>query len=519
MKAKILFILFLCLLFTASISAQITFYSCTGSAVLSITNPVNSGVYNMTVSQSSYPLQIAVSYYPGATIAQRRFKFTNGSFNYNMYYTKTYAYDSGEFPAVSASAGSHTWTVTSYWLNEGSGNWVEETSTSITFIVQPTLTVNNSFGGGSVIVNGTTQTSGYSFNPTPSSTVNLTAIDNQTYGNYVRVFNSWSLSDGSASSAVTTSVSSPTTSHQTCTAYFLKKFNVTLAASYGSGYMTYNNVSVSIPGVVNLLENGSATLTASSSVDKDSMISVFSSWSDGSTSRSRTISDLSDHISLTANYTINRPSNSYKNMNYSSTVGQPITITWNEHPNTGVTAYQVWRRIKDVQANTLLATVSRGTTSYTDTECTLTSGYSDNLIYYDIRAYYSPNGTYADADYVAVFGDYTAGGGDASIASSGNSTKAASASLSVLPTEYTMANYPNPFNPTTVIKYTMPEAGEVVLKVYNMIGQEVATLVNGTMSAGSHTVNFNAKGLPTGIYIARLQTGAKVVSSKLQLVK
>ena len=208
-----------------------------------------------------------------------------------------------------------------------------------------------------------------------------------------------------------------------------------------------------------------------------------------------------------------KPVNNYRNQYYSTTVGQPITIYWNEHPSAGVTAYQIWRRIKDVQSSTLLATVNRGTTSYVDYECTYTDSYTANLIYYDIRAYYQPNGSYADADYIAVYGDY-----DLSNRTSGGNKVTVQAS-SVIPAEYKLSNYPNPFNPTTVIKYTMPEAGQVILKVYNMIGQEVKTLVNSMESAGIHTVNFNANGLPTGIYVARIQAGAKVMSLKLQLVK
>lgn len=80
-------------------------------------------------------------------------------------------------------------------------------------------------------------------------------------------------------------------------------------------------------------------------------------------------------------------------------------------------------------------------------------------------------------------------------------------------------NYPNPFNPATVIRYALPESEHVTLKVYNILSQEVADLINENQSAGIHQVNFNASSLPTGIYIARLHAGAKTMSIKLQLVK
>ncbi|GMR24949.1 MAG: hypothetical protein BMS9Abin39_0221 [Ignavibacteria bacterium] len=73
--------------------------------------------------------------------------------------------------------------------------------------------------------------------------------------------------------------------------------------------------------------------------------------------------------------------------------------------------------------------------------------------------------------------------------------------------EFTLSqNYPNPFNPATTIRFTLPEASLVSIKVYNLIGEEVATLVNNTLTGGSHSVVFNAANLSSGVYIYRIQT-------------
>ncbi len=84
-------------------------------------------------------------------------------------------------------------------------------------------------------------------------------------------------------------------------------------------------------------------------------------------------------------------------------------------------------------------------------------------------------------------------------------------------------NYPNPFNPSTVISYQLPVNSQVILKVYNILGQEVATLVNGTQEAGAYTVSFNTNegtlGLSSGVYIYRLQAGSFVSTKKLVLMK
>jgi|GEM_PF-3404253 len=80
-------------------------------------------------------------------------------------------------------------------------------------------------------------------------------------------------------------------------------------------------------------------------------------------------------------------------------------------------------------------------------------------------------------------------------------------------------NYPNPFNPATVISYDVPNLTEVKLQVYDMLGREVATLVNEVKSSGSYKVNFQANDLSTGIYIYQLKVGEVVLSKKMTLIK
>ncbi|MCE1187868.1 MAG: T9SS type A sorting domain-containing protein [Ignavibacteria bacterium] len=80
-------------------------------------------------------------------------------------------------------------------------------------------------------------------------------------------------------------------------------------------------------------------------------------------------------------------------------------------------------------------------------------------------------------------------------------------------------NYPNPFNPTTTINYQIPKSGHVILKIYDMLGREVETLVNGQMTAGRYSVVFNAAHLASGVYVYELRCGEFSSSRKLLLMK
>jgi len=90
----------------------------------------------------------------------------------------------------------------------------------------------------------------------------------------------------------------------------------------------------------------------------------------------------------------------------------------------------------------------------------------------------------------------------------------------ILPTAYELAqNYPNPFNPSTSIDYSLPRTGYISLKVFNVIGQEVATLYEGFQAAGNHRVEFQASDKPSGIYFYRLTHQDGSETKKMLLVK
>ena len=89
-----------------------------------------------------------------------------------------------------------------------------------------------------------------------------------------------------------------------------------------------------------------------------------------------------------------------------------------------------------------------------------------------------------------------------------------------LPTQTTLASaYPNPFNPVTTINYSLGISGILTLNVYNLNGQLVETLVNGTKKAGNYSITWNASQQPSGMYFLRMEAGGEVQNRKLLLIK
>ncbi|MCH8305944.1 MAG: DUF1573 domain-containing protein [Candidatus Marinimicrobia bacterium] len=91
---------------------------------------------------------------------------------------------------------------------------------------------------------------------------------------------------------------------------------------------------------------------------------------------------------------------------------------------------------------------------------------------------------------------------------------------SLFPHDYSLSyNYPNPFNPVTTIEFSLPRSGKISLVIYNLRGEEVARLINGTKPAGNHRISWNATNVSSGIYFYRLQSGDFVQTRKMVLLK
>ncbi len=278
------------------------------------------------------------------------------------------------------------------------------------------------------------------------------------------------------------------------------EYNVTFRNQFAcvSGYpgtIVVNGNTKNSPHTEKVVQDNSVTGTASSQVYNHIEYS-FSQWSDGHSSASRNITPTGNQT-YTATFIGKPRPMTYYNLHSNNTPGQYVTLYWDEHPNSSVTQYQIWRMVKPLGGSqgppTLVTTVNRGTTSWVDYQYVVDSGYNHYLLWYDVRAYYSCEGTYANPDYISVFGQ-----NDIQKTSQNDDRPH-------LPTAYEVTAFPNPFNPATSLHYQLGENAIVKLAIYDVHGRRVMTLVESEISAGYHDVQWAGiddenKKVASGVY-------------------
>ncbi len=414
-------------------------------------------------------------------------------------------------------SGTYTWTIEFYELFLGETVFEKTAYQTNTFYVNYKLYAANNFGGGNInIESSTVSSSSYAYKIVGES-MSVGAIDQNDGSGYYRIWNTNGSNNSNwyKNSTIIYGATSRNYSHTiasgdngvTLTADLKRVCNLEFQA--GSG-MYINGSSRTSPWTESVVEQNSIYASANG-YTSNGLDYTFTQWTSGGQSYSSSVT-ASVHKTYTANYTA-KPTNIGEYASAGGTVGQPVIVTWTDNPNTAVNQFQIWRRVKHngvVGAAVLLTTVGRGVQTYTDNDYAVTNGYTHDLLWYDVRAYYSTEGTYSNEDYVAVYGQPNASkNGDKPIASITNE----------MPTDYSISNYPNPFNPATTINYQLPENGFVILKVYDMLGKEIVTLVNENKSAGYHRVNFDASKLTSGVYIYTITANNFIQSKKMLLMK
>ncbi len=173
--------------------------------------------------------------------------------------------------------------------------------------------------------------------------------------------------------------------------------------------------------------------------------------------------------------------------------GNRVTLKWKDNSKVE-DGYVIERRQGQATAFSVLDSVGKNVVQYVDT--TIAAG---QIYIYRVQAYKSSVGS-----------EY----------SNEVSLNLTGVKKEVLPREYSLSqNYPNPFNPVTRIKYSVPKTGYLTIKVYDLMGREVATIFEGVQQAGNYSVTFDAGGLAGGIYLYQMKVGNFVENKKLVLLK
>jgi hypothetical protein len=359
--------------------------------------------------------------------------------------------------------------------------------------------VSNSFAQGNVKVADTVRASGWTEpNLHWESTVSLDAVEADTYWDpYYRRFRRWTKGGELISTSKATNGQITRYDYQNSEQFVADlpaEYNVTFQNSLpgaSGGTIKVRGVSQSSPYATTVLD--AEDVLGEGVYQEISRIKyTFSQWNDASSTNPRTFTPTG-HTTYTASYSAKPLPPAY--VTAGGDVGDYVHLSWQEHPHTSVTQYQIWRKVKpknqSEQPPELIATRNRGTTSYIDYTYTVTDGYTDDLVWYDVRAYFSVNGTYSDPEWVAIFGQTFVKLGPAAAVTDG------------------VQAFPNPFNPSTRILFQLQNGGNVSVRVYDIVGREIATLARGELSPGKYSVEWKGQDdtgrrVGSGVYFVRL---------------
>jgi hypothetical protein len=241
---------------------------------------------------------------------------------------------------------------------------------------------------------------------------------------------------------------------------------------------------------------------------------TFDHWQDQITSKTRTMPADPEQDTFTAYF--NGKPTWITGFTFTCDLGDPISFTWDQHVNSNV-KYRIYRKTRDQYGHTtgptLLVTKNNNQTSYTDNDYTKASTYI-YLISYDVRAYYTVEQTEADQYWRSIYGGVL-------LWKTNTDSIAASSEIS---SEFQMHNFPNPFNPTTNIIFSLPEASMIKLDIYNSSGQHIKELVNGFRSVGVHVTQWDGTNdqnikVSSGTYFLISQMPSKIYNRKILLLK
>ncbi len=195
-----------------------------------------------------------------------------------------------------------------------------------------------------------------------------------------------------------------------------------------------------------------------------------------------------------------------QNLSISASYNHPY-INWNASALPGLAHYEIWKK----KNGTWSLKTTTTNTNYTDPDELVIA--PSTTVYYKVCAVDGENQKTGFSNEVGI-------GVQGGIFKMNPNGADSVQSSNELPTSLQlMQNYPNPFNPSTTIKFSLPEADNVLLRVYNVTGQLVATLINGHYEAGNHKVDFNAQQLSSSVYFYKITTTKNTIVKRMLLLK
>jgi hypothetical protein len=257
---------------------------------------------------------------------------------------------------------------------------------------------------------------------------------------------------------------------------------------------------------------------------------IFVNWTMESSWGSGQFTDLGNNTTISTTIGDNAHLNVYQAWYH--TVPKPVTINLTSTTGTVNNPIKIYWAVNVIDDGSTLSYEISRMIDYNDGQWHVINSSTPNNYFIDNDFLYVPNaGDFGVSYRVRVKGDEysnysnivsTRAEDNGMDWKKGNNTKEFSQlGPEVEPvTSYSLnQNYPNPFNPATMISYAIPKDGNVSLKVYDMVGHEVADLVHGYKSAGRYSVNFDASKLSSGMYIYKIQAGTFSSIKKMQVVK
>ena len=298
-------------------------------------------------------------------------------------------------------------------------------------------------------------------------------------------------------------------------ANYKKLWQVTFENEFFGGEVIIEGQQISTPETTEIKEGHSKIVKAINYQNINNIWYYFDEWREGGQTISTNIEyDFlpMSNTSYTAHFTA-YPS-PVSGFQYDCFIGESIHFIWDQYQNSDV-QYQIWRKVKNQHTGqiteSIIATLSNSITQYTDEDYTRSRTYNNYLLEYCVRTYYIPEQTIGPLSYQGIFGGYP----EFKIVTE------------LIPRSYSILNYPNPFNATTTIRYSLPEKSHVNITVYDFLGRKVKNLVNGSYSSGLRKIIWNGMDqsnnhVSSGMYFYQITANSlvsdNIFSKKLKMI-